>query len=138
MSRTAAGIVIVCLAWAASVSAQSAASISGIVTDSSGAVVVGATVDAVVVDRVVARATTDEEGRYSLEVPPGSRSQLRVRAEGFADFVAEIPAASGAVTRDVRLQVGGVSDTVVVTASRGAESRANVTNSVSVLTSEDI
>ena len=138
MSRTAAGVVIVCLAWAASVAAQSSAPISGIITDSSGAVVVGATVDAVVVDRVVARGTTNEEGRYSLQVPAGSRLQLRVRSEGFADFVAEIPAAKGAVSRDVTLQVGGVSDTVVVTASRGAESRANVTSSVSVMTTEDV
>ena len=91
-----------------------------------------------VVERTVGRSPTDGQGRYSLQVPAGVPSQLRVRAEGFADFVADVPAASGAVTRNVTLKVGGVSDTVVVTASRSAESRANVTQSVTVMTSEDI
>ena len=138
MSRTAASAVIVVLVWAMSLSAQAPVTVSGIVTDGSGAVVTGATVEAVVVDRLAARASTNEEGRYNLQVPAGTRPQLRVRAEGFADFVADLPVAVGPVTRDVRLQVGGVSDTVVVTASRGAESRTNVTNSVSVMTAEDI
>ena len=138
MSRTAASAVIVVLVWAMSLSAQAPVTVSGIVTDGSGAVVTGATVEAVVVDRLAARASTNEEGRYNLQVPAGTRPQLRVRAEGFADFVADLPVAVGPVTRDVRLQVGGVSDTIVVTASRGAESRTNVTNSVSVMTAEDI
>jgi vitamin B12 transporter len=138
MSRIAAGVVSLCLVLAASVSAQSPATISGVVTDGQGAVVVGATVDAVAVDRTVARATTNAEGRYSLQVPAGVPYQLVARAQGFADLVADVPAASGNATRNVTLQVGRVSDTVVVTASRGAESRVNVTNSVSVMTSEDI
>ena len=138
MSRLVAGVMVWCLALAGSAFAQSPTTVSGVVTDSSEAVVTGATVDAVAVDRVVARATTTEGGRYSLQVPSGVRYQLRVRATGFADFVADMPGGSGAITRDVRLQVGGVSDTVVVTASRGAESRANVTNSMTVMTSKDI
>ena len=119
-------------------SAQSAVTISGVVSDPSGAVVVGATVDAMIADRPAGRAATDADGRYGVQVPPGVRYQLRVRASGFADFVTDMSAASGAVTRNVTLQVGGVSDTVVVTASRGAESRSNVTQSVSVMTSADI
>jgi outer membrane cobalamin receptor len=119
-------------------SAQSAVTISGVVRDPSGAVVVGATIDAVIAERPVGRATTDADGHYSVQVPPGVRYQLHVRALGFADFVAEMSAASGAATRDVTLQVGSVSDTVVVTASRGTEGRSNVTQSVSVMTSEDI
>ena len=140
MSRVIAGVVLglLFIASAAPLVAQSTVTVSGVVTDGTGAVVVRATVDAVVVERPVGRATTDGEGRYSLQVPAGVRFQLQVRGEGFADFVADVPGASGAATHNVILQVGGVSDTVVVTASRSLESRVNVTQSVSVLTAQDI
>ncbi len=81
---------------------------------------------------------TGADGRYRLEVPPGVRYQLRAHSEGFADFVSEMPASRSAVTRNITLQVGSFSDTLVVTASRGAEARVNATQSVSVLTSQDI
>jgi outer membrane cobalamin receptor len=42
------------------------------------------------------------------------------------------------VTRDITMAVGRVSDTMIVTASRNAESRATVTQSVTVATAEDI
>jgi vitamin B12 transporter len=138
MSQMIVGAVVVCLLMSGTAFAQSVATLTGVVTDGSGAVIPGATVDAVAVDRTVGRATTNDEGRYSLQVPAGARYQMLVRAQGFADFVADVSAASGNVTRDVRLQVGSVSDTVVVTALRGPESRANVTNSVNVMTADDI
>jgi vitamin B12 transporter len=137
MSRIASAVVW-CLVLAGAAFAQTMATVSGVVTDSSQAVLAGTTVDAVVVDRVVARATTSEDGRYRLQVPQGVPYQLRARATGFADFVADMPGAGGAITRDIRLQVGGVSDAVVVTASRGAESLATVTNSMTVMTADDI
>jgi hypothetical protein len=68
-----AGAVVWCLVLAGPAIAQTTATVSGVVTDSSEAVVSGATVDAVAVDRVVARATTNEDGRYSLQVPQGVR-----------------------------------------------------------------
>ena len=131
--------VVVCLVLlTGTAGAQTTPEVAGTVADTSGAVIVGATVDAVVVDRTIARATTGADGRYRLEVPPGVRYQLRARSEGFADFVSEMPPSRGAVTRDITLQVGSLSDTLVVTASRGAEARINATQSVSVLTSQDI
>jgi vitamin B12 transporter len=136
--RTAFGLSLAFMLLATMVSAQSTVTISGLVADSSGAVIVGATVDAVIADRPAGRATTDADGRYSVQVPSGVRYQLRVRALGFADLVADMAATSTAITRDLVLQVGGVSDTVVVTASRSAESRSTATQSVSVMTSEDI
>jgi outer membrane cobalamin receptor len=138
MGRVVLGVMLVVMLGAAPAFAQSTVTVSGVVTDGSGAVVVGATVDAVVAERPVSRATTDADGRYRVQVPSGVRSQLLVRALGFADFVADMSATTGATTRDVALQVGGVSDTVVVTASRGAESRSRVTQSVSVMTAADI
>ena len=135
---TAFGLTLALMLLATMVSAQSTVTISGLVADSSGAVIMGATVDAVIAERPAGRATTDADGRYSVQVPSGVRYQLRVRALGFADLVADMAATSTAITRDLVLQVGGVSDTVVVTASRSAESRSTATQSVSVMTSEDI
>jgi outer membrane cobalamin receptor len=138
LGRAVVGMMVALTLLTAGASAQSTLTITGVVTDGSGAVVVGAAVDAVIVERTVGRATTDGDGRYRVQVPGGVRFQLRVTAPGFADFVADKSAATGAATRNFALQIGGVSDTVVVTASRGAESRSNETQSVSVMTSEDI
>ncbi len=138
MQRTILGVAVCLAALAGSASAQAVVDVTGTVSDSSRAVLIGATVEALVLERVVSRATTGEGGRYTLQVPDGVRYQLRARHEGFADFAADMPAARAAVTRDIALQVGGVSDTVVVTASRSAESRASTTASVSVLTADDI
>jgi len=139
MRRTVLALgILASLLLAGPAGAQSPASVTGTVADTSGAVVVGATVEAVVVDRPVARGTTGSDGKYRLQVPAGARFQLRARSEGFADFVANMGAARETVTRDITLQVGGFSDTLVVTASRGPEARVNVTSAVSVMTSQDI
>jgi len=112
--------------------------ISGVISDPSGAVVSGATVEAVVSGRAVATVTTGADGGYRLDVPAGVPVELRVRREGFADSVLAIAGAIAPVTRHVTLQVGAVSDTLVVTASRAFEGRASVTESVTSFTRADL
>ena len=138
MFRVIVGLALGLAVSAATLSAQATVGVSGVVRDPSGGVLPGATVDAIVADLVIASATTAEGGRYQLEVPPRVPFALHIRLEGFADQIVEIAGSPAAVTRDITLQIGGVSDTLVVTASRGAESRANVTQSVAVATAEDI
>ena len=70
---------------------QSTVTISGLVTDSSGAVIVARPWTRSIAERPISRATTGADGRYSVQVPSGIRYQLLVRAVGFADFVAEMP-----------------------------------------------
>ena len=113
-------------------------SVSGTIKDVSGGVLARASITTVVAGGVVAETTSGENGLYRLEVPAGVPFELRVKHDGFADFAADMRGASADVTRDVTLQIGGVSDTLVVTASRGSESRASVTESVTVATAEDI
>lgn len=112
--------------------------IRGIVTDASGGVLPGATVDAVVAGRPAATAITDTDGAYQLEVPAGVPLQLRVHLEGFAAQVMTITGASQSVARHVTLPIGGVSDSLIVTAARHAASRASVTESVSAFARRDI
>ena len=133
------GAVCVALSIAApTVSAQSNVTISGVVRDASGAVLSGAIVEAVVAGRPVAAVTTAENGRYQLPVSVGVPVAVRVTRQGFADEVAEFPGLPGPVTRDITLQVGRVSDTLIVTASRAPLSRTSITQSVTVATKADI
>ena len=66
---------------------QADVAVQGIVSDTSGAVVSGATVTAVVAGRAVSRAITSSDGTYRVDVPAGVPTELRVRREGFADQV---------------------------------------------------
>ena len=113
------------------------ARVSGRVTDASGAAVAGAVIAVVVADRPVATTTSGADGRYDVVVPGRAAFLLTVRHEGFADDAVEMPGLTGPVTRDVVLQIGRLSDALIVTASRGAESRARVTQAVTVVTAED-
>jgi vitamin B12 transporter len=144
MARTrlyAAGLLaaLLSLSFSTHLTAQPAApSIAGVVRDSSAHPIAQATVDVVVDERVVASATTAEDGRFRLTLPADVPFALRVRRSGFAESLDSMSGATRDVSRDVTMQVGRVSDSVVVTASRGTEARASVTESVSVMTRADI
>lgn len=118
--------------------AQTATMITGAVKDTSGAVLTQATVEVIVAGRAVATSTTGSDGIYRLQVPKDVPFELRARRRGFADRIIALPGAAASSTRDITLQVGGVSDTLVVTASRGPESRVTATQSVTVITRADI
>lgn len=124
------------LSWAQPSSTRDA-SASGQVRDASGGVLQGATVEALVAGRVVATTTTAGDGRYRLDLPARTPYDLRVRRDGFADQVVAMAGSSAGAVRDVTMQIGGISDTLVVTASRLPEGRARVTETVSVLTAAD-
>ena len=123
---------------AAAAFAQTGVSVQGTVSDMSGAVITGARVDVVVAGRSIASVTSGADGRYRLEVPAGVQVELRVHGDGFAGQAITFTGSSVPITRNVTLQVGGVSDTLVVTASRAAESHATVTESVTSFTRADI
>ena len=112
--------------------------VSGTVKDASGGVIANADVQTVVAGRILASATSGDDGRYRIEAPKSAPFELRVRQPGFAEYAADIRGATADLTKDVTLQIGSISDTLVVTASRGAESRTTVTSSVTVATAADI
>ena len=98
-----------------------AATISGVVTDTSGAAVVGTRV---VVRDVATRqgivAQTGEDGRYTVEAPTPGTYLVSVAREGFSETVQTVivDRAEQVVDVPLRLQVGTVTSAVVVTASR--------------------
>ena len=112
--------------------------VSGVISDPSAGVLPDAAVDAIAAGRVVATTTTGGDGQYRLELPAGVPVELRVRRSGFADAVVALRGGDADARRDVTLQVGGLADTLVVTASAVPESRTRVTEAVSVLTAADV
>lgn len=130
--------VLLCLALPVPVLAQATITLTGTVRDASGGVLPGATVEIVIAGRVSATGATAADGSYRLDVPARVPLELRARLAGFADQVVAVPGQSRAAVRDLTLLVGGVSDTLIVTAARNAESRAAVTESVSAFSRHDI
>ncbi len=81
-------LVILILLFAGFAEAQTSATLSGIVTDPSGAAVSGAEVTATDLDKDVSRTTpADQAGRYQFFALPLGAYEVRVRKEGFAEAV---------------------------------------------------
>jgi hypothetical protein len=100
--------------------AQSVASITGTVSDTSGAAVPGATVT--LVDTRTSSSffgKTASDGSYRIsDLPPGPGYALTVKKDGFQVFVINglyLPVAT-ATTQDVKLELGTLSQKVEVTA----------------------
>jgi Carboxypeptidase regulatory-like domain len=117
-----AGLAGMLTAWAvlalgARLRAQTVASISGTVTDASGAAVLGATVTVKNVETGAQRiATADEAGHYDAESLAIGQYEVKVEASGFRpETRTGITLVVGQHAEvDVRLRVGGVQEAVVV------------------------
>ena len=115
-----------------------AASLSGIVHDSTGAVVVGASVivrPAVGPER---QTQTGPDGRFTVESPEDGDVTLIVRAGGFAENVRRLTGADRNADLDIQVVPAGLLETVTVTPTRTAQRLGDVPASVNVLTSEAI
>jgi Carboxypeptidase regulatory-like domain len=115
----------------ASLHAQSVSgtSIAGVVTDSSGAVVVGATVK--LTDKAThtpRTASTNDVGRYYFAEVASGDYEINVSKPGFRVTKTVVTANIGApLTVDLKLELGSVSETVEVTASNASLQTMNAT-----------
>ena len=118
--RSLAGITVCLLAtFALPLSAQVSASISGTVTDQSGAVVANATVTVKNVDTAAVRSTaTDESGLYRMFSLPVGKYEIRAQKPGFSDEVRTgVRLAVGqSATLDLSLRVGAANQEITVNA----------------------
>ncbi len=131
-------ILSVSLPAAAQQEAGPTVSVVGVVSDASGGALPGATIQAVANGRAVAEATSGGNGSYAVRVPSRVPFTLEVRLAGFAEYAVDVPGSNAEISRNITLQIGSLSDTLIVTATRGTESRANVTASVTVATQADL
>jgi len=109
-----------CLFTFQSASASVTGSISGIVTDESGAVIAQAEITARGLETGIERSVhTDEKGFYSFLALPVGTYTVSVRKTGFKEFhqTGIAISANSAVRVDARLQVGGVHEEVTISSS---------------------
>src|SRR5260370_26393450 len=112
--------LVVCLATPVALAQQATASITGLVTDPSGAPIANARVTAKDADRGTTWPTkTNSEGLYSLPTLPVGRYEVRVESSGFQTalrpaFQLDI---NQAARVDVQMKVGQVSETVEVSSA---------------------
>jgi hypothetical protein len=112
-------LVFALLATASVATAQVSASLSGTVTDPSGAAVSAATLTLKDMHTEVQRGTvTDAAGRYQVLALPVGEYEIAVKKQGFAEEVRRgIQLAVGQdATVDLRLSVGEVSQQIIVEA----------------------
>ena len=117
---------------------QDKVAITGVVSDASGAVIAGATVETRVAGRTYGVASSGADGTYRLDAPAGVPFELRVSRDGFAQQVIPLAGQAQPLTRNIALPVAGLSDMLIVTAARTPESRGSVTESVTAFTRQDI
>ncbi|MCL5288537.1 MAG: TonB-dependent receptor, partial [Acidobacteria bacterium] len=134
-------LAVVCF-LGSSAFAQSAATISGVVSDPTNAAISGAEISAqslLDTKAASARVATDATGRYVLSVLPG-RYLLRVSASAsFARIEREVTLAAGeSLEWNPRLQLERLSATVVVSAHAEPVDAQSASASVSILTREQI
>lgn len=113
-------VMTLCLPWAAHVHAQATASIGGKLVDRNGAVILKGVITAECPALGIERLTeTDAEGSYLIDALPVGDYRLEVRARGFQTQIVEAVhvEVGRRITQDFRLQVGDVTQEVIVMTS---------------------
>ena len=112
--------------------------VRGVVTDPTGAVIRGATVDLLEGGTRIASTSTGAEGNFQLSSPRAGHYFIRATAPGFAVQPSPLLylGAGKTVTQNLTLALGSVSERIVVTATGVAVPESQVGASVSVVSSE--
>ena len=111
-----------------------APSVSGIVKDSSGGAVPGASV-VIRTSSGTEQTVSGPDGRFTLNKTPDGQATIIVRAVGFAEKEQPV---TGSGEIEVVLAPATLLEVVIVTASRGAERLGNIPASVSIIDSAEI
>lgn len=126
--------------FAAGLLAQNAATVSGEIFDPVGQAISGVKVELLRDAAVVARGTSDGEGKFTLQAPAAGRFSVRATASGFATQTSSpIFVASGKRGEvDVTLQIGALAQQIVVSATGTAVPESRVGASVSVVSRDEL
>jgi vitamin B12 transporter len=138
--RFAAALALVSAALSAFTFAAIPTAVRGTIRDADGAVVPQARVELLRNNQAVMSTRTDELGRYNFSAVPAGSYQLRAEAPGFAPQQSEIVsvlAGGGVVNVDLKLALGKLDQTVVVSATGTHVPESQVGASVAVLTAAE-
>jgi hypothetical protein len=106
-------------------------SLSGIVTDQSGAVVPGTSVQILASNgQVVDTDTTDDQGKYELDGLSPGNYRVEFTKPGFQTAVQTVSASEGEQTLNATLQVGSAAETVTVEAQAATDKTMATRNGV--------
>lgn len=111
--------------------------LSGRVIDQEGRVVPGASVVIAGASAAPIVTTTDGEGRYRVDVPPG-RYRASASAPGLSGEVSEIVAAETDTSIDIVVHLTAIHETLVVSASQIDQPLSRTPDSVTVITGDDL
>src|SRR5262245_17550568 len=117
--------------------AVAATSMSGVVHDSTGAVVVGASVIVRSGTGPDRQTITGADGRFTIDAPETGDVTLVIRAGGFAEKVQRL-SSSDRGPLDIEVVPAAVLETVTVTPTRSAQRVMDTPASVNVVTSEQV
>src|SRR2546428_2309153 len=109
--------VFLTVAWASSSFAQkTTGDITGTVSDATGGILPGATINAVCTDTNLTRsAVSDAQGGFRISKLPICLYRVTAELQGFKSVIRETPITANAVPKvDFRLEVGTMSETVTV------------------------
>src|SRR5262245_5948526 len=114
--------LLFCMIWVQTVQGQvdvSTATLKGTVSDQNGAVVSGATVTAISVDKGISKSVkTSSDGVYQIPLLQPGRYQLQIEAQGFTkEVISGLELTVGQIqVYDATLSVGAVNTIIDITA----------------------
>ncbi len=109
--------------------------LTGVVTDSTGAAVSGASVVVQTPSGIEQQTVTGPDGRFAFDKAPSGEATLVVRAGGFGEARQPV---SGSGEVEIVLSPAGLLETVIVTTTRTEQRLGDTPASVSLLTREQI
>jgi len=127
-------VLLVAATWAA---AQPSVRVTGVVRDSSGAAIGGASVDLRAV-HFSSSLKTNSDGHFAFPSVPDTSGSVRVSAPGFTSANQEWSASSGEADLTLTLQAGAAPEHVIVSATRSEMKLSDVPGSVVELAPDDI
>jgi hypothetical protein len=131
-------LLLACVSAAAF--AQGTTTLTGRVKDPQGAAVAGARINIYPQGTTSPiRVDTDAEGVYRAVLPNGGTFVVEVEVEAFRNASRVVTAASGQESRqDIALEIAGVAETVLVTASAEAQTVDTISKAVNVVDAQEI
>src|SRR3954470_7999626 len=133
--RRAASLALLALALTAPAFAQATGAITGVITDQSGAVMPGVTVEATNTATAQTRnSVTGADGFYTLPLLQPGRYHVKATLAGFKPVVREaVDVSVGDTSRaDIKLTVGGVEESVTVSGESPLVETAHATLGITI------
>ena len=126
------------LAVGPAATAFAAGTVSGQVVDPDGRPISGARVLLSSGDLLMRSTVTDSDGRFSVESPDADRAAIRIAAEGFSGQVIPVNAPANADLGTIRLSIGAISESIVVSSSQIELPLTQVGSSVTIITGAEL